>query len=117
MGKPHFPVAVSPGAVCLDYHLDRAKEVVVVSPSSGAEPELAAMLTPLRTSFVPNHVLSVVREGEELEAHAQFVPLVSGRRARQGKVTAYVCVNRVCDFPTDDPQVFSQQIGEIARFE
>jgi hypothetical protein len=45
---------------------------------------------------VPNRMLSFVREGAELDSHAGWVPLLSGKTARGGRVSAYVCENRVC---------------------
>jgi len=58
-------------------------------------------------------VVSVVNEGEDLESHRVLVPLVTGRVARSGRVTAYVCENRVCSFPTSDPSVFAEQIRRV----
>ena len=97
--------------VALQYYLDATKEIVVVSPPEGGD--LEAMLVPLRVAFVPNRVVSVVTEGRDLEAHRALVPLVTGRVARSGRVTAYVCENRVCDFPTSDPSVFAEQIRRV----
>ena len=57
------------------------------------------------------------REGEPLEQTAQLVPLVSGKLARGGKVTAYVCLNRVCRFPTHDPEVFAQQLRNFVAIQ
>jgi uncharacterized protein YyaL (SSP411 family) len=59
----------------------------------------------------------VVSEGAELAAHAEVVPLVSRKVARDGRVTAYVCVDRVCDLPTSDPGVVAKQIAEIEPLE
>ncbi len=75
------------------------------------------MLTPLRETYLPNRILAVVTEGEDLEAHAQLVPLVTGKRARQGRVTAYVCEDRMCELPTSDPEVFAKQIRKITRLD
>ena len=71
------------------------------------------MLAPLRVAFVPNRVLTVVTEGEDLEALVSLVPLISGKVARRGQTTAYVCANRVCAFPTSDPAKFDEQIRRI----
>ncbi len=97
--------------VALQYYLDATKEIVVVSPPEGGD--LEAMLAPLRVAFVPNRVVSIVNEGEDLESHRVLVPLVTGRVARSGRVTAYVCENRVCNFPTSDPSVFAEQIRRV----
>ncbi len=109
------PTSVSELLLALDYYLDATKEIVVVRPASGGD--LPALLAPLRGAFVPNRVLMVVTEGNDLEAHASLVPLVAGKRARLGEVTAYVCENRVCDFPTSDPAVFEKQIRAVVKIE
>ena len=41
---------------------------------------------------------------------AAAVPLLAGKVAQDGKVTAYVCENRVCQRPTTDPEIFAAQI-------
>ena len=108
------PTALPEMLVAVDYLLDGGKEVVLVGPESGGDMEV--MLAPLRASFVPNRVLAVVREGDALEALAETVPLVAGKRAIQGRVTAYVCENRVCKYPTSDPRVLGRLIrGEKAK--
>ncbi|MCZ6464014.1 MAG: thioredoxin domain-containing protein [Proteobacteria bacterium] len=111
------PLGLSELLLALDYQLDKAKEIVLVRPDAGAEKEVEAMLAQLRSAFVPNRVLSVVAEGADLEAHASVVPLVTGKVARAGRVTAYVCVNRVCDYPTEKPEVFAQQLGRVDPLE
>ena len=73
----------------------------------------ARMLAPLRAALVPNRILAVVSEGADLAAHSEQVPLVAGKRALRGRTTAYVCENRVCDFPTADPDRFAQQILRV----
>jgi uncharacterized protein YyaL (SSP411 family) len=109
------PTQVSELLLALDYRLDAVKEVVVVRPSAGGD--LHAMLAPLRTTHLPNRILSVVVEGSGLEAHAALVPLVSGKVARGGEVTAYVCEDRVCAFPTSDPAVAAAQLAEVKPLE
>ena len=109
------PTALPEMLLALEYHLDPAKEIVVVGPSEGGD--FDGMLAPLRVAFLPNRVLSVVTEGEDLEAHSALVPLVAGRVARGGRVTAYVCENRVCRFPTSDPSVFAEQVRRVERIE
>ncbi len=97
--------------VALDYRHDTAKEIVLVSPAEPADVE--PLLGRLRRSFVPNRVLSRVTEGPDLEAHQALVPLVAYKRARGGRPTAYVCENRVCQRPTEDPEVFAEQIARV----
>ena len=109
------PAALGELLLALDYHLDAPKEVVLVAPASGDG--LEAMLKPLRRAYLPNRILAVVSQGEDLERHAEVVPLVAGKRAQGGRTTAYVCENRVCAFPTSDPQVFAEQLAEVERIQ
>ncbi len=109
------PASFGELTLALDYLHDTAKEIVLVRPPAGGD--LDAMLAPLRRAFVPNRVLSVVTQGGDLEAHAALVPLVAGKRARQGRVTAYVCEDRVCALPTAEPDVFASQLAAVERLE
>ena len=105
------PSGVTEMFLAVDYQLDTPKEIIVVSTGPG--PDLDAMLAPLRSAFLPNRTLSVVVQGADLEAHAKLSPMLKNKRARRGKVTAYVCENRVCKFPTESPSEFARQIAEI----
>jgi len=99
-----------PRMLCgIDYWLAGAKEIVIVAAADVAEAD--PFLGLLRSSFVPNRVLTVVAEGEDADAIAEVVPLVRGKQARGGKATAYVCERQVCDLPTSDPEVFAQQLA------
>ncbi|MGB3400753.1 MAG: hypothetical protein WBA34_11365, partial [Candidatus Deferrimicrobiaceae bacterium] len=60
--------------------------------------------------FLPNRIFSLVTEGEELRSSARIVPLLEGKEATGGQVTAYVCENRVCQLPTSDPTEFANQL-------
>ncbi len=99
-----------PKMLCgVDYWLDGGKEIVVVVPDKTAQAE--PFLTQLRAAFVPSRVVSVVRVGAHLNATAEVIPLVRGKKLRGEKATAYVCERQVCDLPTTDAQVFAQQIS------
>jgi len=98
----------------LDYRLDTPKEIVIVAKERG--PALDAMLLPLRSAFLPNRTLSTVIEGQDAEAHAALSPLVKGKRAQGGRVTAYVCENQVCKYPTSSPEEFAKQFGKVRPY-
>ncbi|MCP4004557.1 MAG: thioredoxin domain-containing protein, partial [bacterium] len=109
------PTSIAEMLLAVDYQTETTKEIVIVAPSSGADP--SAMLAPLRNHYLPSRIVSIVRQGADLEAHAGVVPLVRDKKAQGGAVTAYVCENRVCDAPTTDPAVFAGQISKTARLE
>jgi len=106
------PTAVSEMLLALDFQLEATKEIIVIRPPSGGD--LASMLAPLRSAHLPNRILAVATEGDDLSAHSAAVPLVAGKVAREGQVTSYVCENRVCQRPTTDPEIFAAQIKSSA---
>ena len=93
----------------LDFASDRPKEIAIVkaAPHDDAEPFLAR----LRDAFLPNRVLAVVTQGEDLAAHQRLIPWLEAKIAIGGQVTAYVCERHVCKLPTSDPDTFAQQIS------
>ena len=93
-----------------DFQLDTPKQVVIVAPASREQAE--PLLAKLRAAFLPNRVLVVATEGEDLKAQARLVPLLEGKRALAGKVTAYVCERRVCELPTSEPEAFASQLAK-----
>ncbi|MBI3184160.1 MAG: thioredoxin domain-containing protein [Myxococcales bacterium] len=94
----------------LDYYDDRPLEVVLVSPPGGSATPLEATL---HRAFLPNRILAVAVESEDLERKAKVVPILSAKRALWGKPTAYVCRGRTCELPTSDPKVFAAQLAEV----
>ena len=106
------PAALPEMLQALDYYHDEAKEIVIVTANDRLEAE--PFLRRLGETFLPNHVLVVVQQGESLDQQVPFVPLLEGKRALQGKTTAYVCEQGICDLPTSDPAKFAAQIGAAA---
>jgi uncharacterized protein YyaL (SSP411 family) len=97
---------VSELLLAVDYQLDKGFEIVIVSGDDGTRD----LLSPLRDAFVPNRVLSISDAAANVD-HARLVPLVGGKRAAGGQATAYVCRNRVCNYPTSDPAKLRQQLS------
>jgi uncharacterized protein YyaL (SSP411 family) len=110
-GLERRPSAMARLLVGLDYRLDRAKEIIIVTP--GARDAAAPLLARLRRTFVPNHVLVVVPVGAPQRTLAARIPLVADKIVTNGKPTAYVCEERVCELPTADPAVFARQIARV----
>ena len=111
-------VARSPAAApdflqAIDFFLGDPKTIVIVT--AGERSEAEPFLRRLGATFLPNHVLTVVQQGDSLNQHAKFLPIVAGKRAMNGHATAYVCIHGICDLPTSDVDVFAKQIGERAK--
>ena len=107
------PEAVSEALLALDFLLDSAKEIVIVTSQSRAEAE--PLLARLRTTYVPNRVLLITTEGSALGELGRLSPLVVGKVAAKNQPMAYVCKHGVCDLPTTDPAVFEKQIRQVDR--
>ena len=93
----------------LDFFLDRPKEIAIVKAST--DDTVEPFLEQLRRHFLPNRVLTIVTQGDELVTHQRVVPWLEAKRALKGKVTAYVCEQHVCSLPTSDPGIFAKQLA------
>ncbi len=102
------PTSAAEMLLAVDFHLDAVKEIILVTPNG--RDDAGPFLDRLATTFLPNRILAVAVEGRDLDEQAEVVPLLEGKYAIDGRATAYVCENRVCDLPTTDPEVFAQQI-------
>jgi hypothetical protein len=115
-----MPAALTEMLIALAFHLDKAKEIIIVTPEGenhSANPATDSMLARLRRTFLPNRIIVVVQQGEMLERHASVIPLLKGKRALQGKTTAYVCEQGVCELPTQDAAEFAGQIAKTEPLE
>ncbi|MBI2980790.1 MAG: thioredoxin domain-containing protein, partial [Deltaproteobacteria bacterium] len=110
------PTALSEMLLALDFHLDKPKEIIIVTPEgkkAGADP----LLTAFRKIYLPNRILTVVTEGEDLTSHAKFIPLLQGKYAIKDKPTAFVCEKGICELPTSDPKIFIKQISVVEKLQ
>ena len=105
------PATLSEMLLALDFHLDTAKQVIIVTSNERAEAD--PLLGKFRKALLPNRILSVVTEGDELADHAGVIPLLDQKRAIKNQPTAYVCENRICELPTSDPDTFAQQLRKL----
>ena len=106
-GLSRQPSAMSEMLLALDFHLEKPREIAIVTPLGG---DATAMLAPLRAQFVPRRVLVVTEEGAPLSAIATAVPWLEGKIAQRDLPTAYVCQSYVCRLPVTDVAKFSEQL-------
>ncbi|MBW2315864.1 MAG: thioredoxin domain-containing protein [Deltaproteobacteria bacterium] len=102
------PTALGEMLLAVDFLLDTPKEILIVRGADDAQAE--GMLAPLRRTFCPNRVVSVVAAGS-VEEHVALVPILAGKRAIAGETTAYVCEHGVCAYPARDPETFARQLA------
>jgi uncharacterized protein YyaL (SSP411 family) len=109
----HHPSAISDLLLAVDFLLSDRIELILIRPES--EAGTANMLSVVRADFLPNRVFSSVREDAGLAAHAVVNPLLAEREAFDGRTTAYLCKNRNCNFPTNDPAVLRKQLDALRK--
>jgi len=102
------PTAMPAMLAALDWSLDRAKQIVIVTPHDRAEAE--PFLALVRRTWLPNSVLIVTSEAGRDDL-ASLTPLAADKTAPGGRATAYVCEQNVCALPTGDPAVFARQLA------
>jgi len=105
------PDALPAMLAALDFWLDRPKAIVIATPHGPAD--AAPFLARLQTAYLPNRVVTVVDESDH-PSLAPLTALIAEKTTRNGKPTAYVCEQRVCDLPTSDPEVFARQLTKVA---
>ena len=104
------PMALSEMLLAVDFYLNSSKEIVIVFPEK-SETLNSPLLKILRETFLPNRIISFIKEGQIQEEHLKIIPLLDKKYAIDEKATAYVCQQGRCQKPTVDPQVFKSQIN------
>ena len=95
----------------LDFMLDTPKEILIVAPNDPGE--AAPFLAALGGVFLPNRVIAIATEANVASLAAR-IPILEGKRALEGRTTAYVCENRVCELPAREPALFEKQLRKAA---
>ncbi|MFQ5674082.1 MAG: thioredoxin domain-containing protein [Nitrospinales bacterium] len=93
----------------LHLHLAGLKEVAVVGRRD--DPATDEMRRFIRRGFFPQAVFAFAYE-DEIEAVADAVPLLAGRKTVGGKVTAYVCRRGTCLPPVTTPGDLQKLLDE-----
>ena len=60
--------------------------------------------------FLPHDQILLIAPGEGAKHLAKLVPFTASLAPKDGKATAYVCVNYACQLPTTDRAAFAAQL-------
>jgi uncharacterized protein YyaL (SSP411 family) len=91
-------------ALCaVDLYVGRSREVAIVGDPDAVDTK--ALVAEVHGRFLPNAVLAVGQPGAASE-----VPLLQDRQQLDGKATAYVCEQFVCQQPVTDPEALVAQL-------
>jgi len=94
--------------------LASATERHIVIAGATDHPDTRALIDAFDRRFLPHDVLLVADGGARQQALATLAPFVAPLAPRNGKATAYVCVDYACRLPTDDLAAFTAQLDERA---
>ncbi|HEY3064099.1 MAG TPA: thioredoxin domain-containing protein [Chloroflexota bacterium] len=100
-----YPLGFARSLSALDFLLGRPKEIAIFGSLESADTQ--ALLDAVFEPFLPNKVVAGANDG----AAPADIPLLEGRTARNGRATAYVCEQYVCQAPTSDPEELRAQLG------
>ncbi|MGH9899406.1 MAG: thioredoxin domain-containing protein, partial [Pyrinomonadaceae bacterium] len=91
-----YPSGFGHALCALDFHLAEVKEIVVISPANQIAPQ-DDLLREVWRRYLPNKI--VIQTTKDAQVPDKILPFVEGRKAIDGKATAYVCVNNTCQQP------------------
>ena len=98
----------------MDYYHNRVNEIVLVLPDK-AQLEANSFFNELKKWYLPNKVLTVVYQSHVKKQQNLLKP-ITGKTARKGKPTVYICEGGVCQLPAFDLKKLKEQLKKIQAF-
>ena len=102
-----FPTGMGRWLCALDFYLSMPQEIAIVGRRE--EPATKALLEVVFGQYLPNKVVAGCDPGDA--EGARGIPLLLGREQGQQNLTAYVCQNYACQFPTAEPETLAEQLA------
>ncbi|HEX8220392.1 MAG TPA: thioredoxin domain-containing protein [Chloroflexia bacterium] len=102
------PTAFGRMLCALDFYLGSPVEVALIGDMPSGE--MQEMLQAVWRPYAPNKVVAASYPGDE--GASTIVPLLADRPQVQGRATAYVCRNYICEAPTTDPLEVEAKLRE-----
>jgi len=106
------PTAMAELNLALDSYLHPPKEVALIEPEN-APGEADVFLDIFRRQYLPGRILAKASTGRDLRNQSRLIPLLQHKELRNNKTTVFVCQNKICKRPTDDPDEFVQQLNAV----
>jgi uncharacterized protein YyaL (SSP411 family) len=100
------PLAFGRMLCALDLYLNPGQEIAMVGDPQAVDTQ--ALLATIRRRYLPNSVLALA--GPHDEVAPALIPLLAGRGQIDGRATAYVCRNFVCNLPVTEPAALAGQL-------
>ena len=90
------------------------RQIVIAGAPRAADTR--EMLDLVWERYLPNSILMLADQGAGQQELARSLPFMRNMRPKNGKATAYVCQNYLCNLPSSDPKVVARLLdGELPR--
>ncbi|OGC75121.1 MAG: thioredoxin [candidate division Zixibacteria bacterium RBG_16_40_9] len=94
------PAAYAQMLCALDFHLGSTKEIVLAGDLNSSETQ--QMLKVINERFLPRKVLAFHSDGKAGAELEKLILFTEGFKKQDGKTTAYICENYICQRPTSE---------------
>jgi uncharacterized protein YyaL (SSP411 family) len=102
-----YPSGYPQMLIALDFALGPSREIVLAGELHAKE--IQEMVNEIYSRFMPNKVVALNSAEKKIET---LVPFAKDQKPIDGKPTAYVCKNYVCQLPTTDVQQLKELLSE-----
>ena len=100
-----YPTGAGHWLSALDFYLSTVREIAIIGDPGDTETQ--ALMSEVYRNYLPNRVfLGQASEDGTLVG----LPLLDDRDQINGRPTAYVCQNFVCQLPVNDPTALAKQL-------
>jgi uncharacterized protein YyaL (SSP411 family) len=109
-GTPMKEASTSlPRMLCTVHALQSPPRQIVIAGDLNA-PDTQALLRVVRARFLPDTVLMHAHPESEKAGLGEKFSAISQMKTREGKATAYVCENFICEFPETSPEKLAERL-------
>jgi uncharacterized protein len=89
------------------------KQIVIAGEPQAADTR--QMLDLIWQRYLPNSILMLADQGAGQQELARKLSFMANMRPKDGKATAYVCQNYICNLPSNDPEVIAHLLDNDPR--
>jgi uncharacterized protein len=89
------------------------RQIVIAGAPQAADTR--QMLDLIWQRYVPNSIVMLADQGAGQKELARRLSFIATMRPKNGKATAYICQNYVCNLPTNDPEVVARLLDNAPR--
>ena len=100
------PQGLAQFLVALDFSLSKPKQIIIAGKAD--DPHTKALLQEVHARFIPNKIILLADGEQGQKTLAAYIPFIENVQMIDGKSTAYICENYVCQLPTSDREIVAK---------